>query len=125
VPAIGLVKIYGPVRAGPLKAALAIVKENIKAMKKQTPAPKKRPAVPAKMTSKGSLYEQKTEAYNKMDASREKTKAEMEAKGMIKKNTSKDYALIPGSTDPFKRQNKKGNLVPTKMAKEMAKKKKK
>ena len=94
-------------------------------MKKQTPAPKKRPAVPAKMTSKGSLYEQKTEAYNKMDASREKTKAEMEAKGMVKKNTSKDYALIPGSTDPFKRQDKKGNLVPTKMAKEMAKKKKK
>jgi hypothetical protein len=41
VPAIGLVKIYGLVRAGPLKAALAIVKENIKNMKKQTPAPKK------------------------------------------------------------------------------------
>jgi hypothetical protein len=94
-------------------------------MKKQTPAPKKRPAVPAKMTSKGSLYEQKTEAYNKMDASKQNVKARMESSGMQKKDVSKDYALIPGSTDPFKRQNKKGNLVPTKMAKEMAKNKRK
>ena len=41
MPAIGLVKIYGPVRAGPLKAALAIVKENIKTMKKQQPPSKR------------------------------------------------------------------------------------
>ncbi len=93
-------------------------------MKKQTPAPKRTPA-PAKMTPKGSLYEQKQEAYNKMDASKQNVKARMESSGMQKKDVSKGYALTPGSTDPFKRQNKKGNLVPTKMAKEMAKNKKK
>ena len=94
-------------------------------MKKQTPAPKKRPAAPAKMVSKGSLYEQKQEAYNRMDDSKQNVKAKMESSGMQKKDLSKGYALKAGSTDPFKRQDKKGNLVPTKMSKEMAKNKKK
>ena len=92
-------------------------------MKKQTPAPK-RASAPKKMATDNGIGIKL--AVNEMaDRKLQKGKAEMEAKSMVKKSTSKDYALTPGSTDPFKRQDKKGNLVPTKMAKEMAKKKKK
>ena len=44
---------------------------------------------------------------------------------MKKKNTSKLYAPIAGSTDPMKKQNKRGKLVPTKMAKQIKRKSKK
>jgi len=89
-------------------------------MKKQTPAPKKRPAAPAKMPTDSGIgirlqirEMSQNNVAKGMDA--------MEKKSMVKKSTKNDFALAPGSTDPFKRQNKKGDLVQTKLSKSLNK----